>query len=66
MRGSLIVVACLEENDTIVLHKIDNTMFLIETARPCAWRKILKRLGLTYASMRITKNSLNQFENAYS
>ena len=55
-----VVVAGLQEVDPIVLHEVDDAMFLGQAARPGAGVEILQRLRLADAGEGIAENGLDQ------
>jgi hypothetical protein len=57
------MVSHLEELDAVVLHEINDSVRLGETARPRGGSEVSERLGLANASKRIAQNRLDELEH---
>jgi hypothetical protein len=53
------MVPRLQKVDLIIFDQMDDTVLFRETPRPCPWRHVLQRLGLSDAVERIAKYRFN-------
>ena len=61
-RATLIVIACLQEIDSLVGHKVDDSMLLRQTPRPRGRRKVLQWLRLAHSLKWIAKNGFDDLQ----
>ena len=58
------MIACLQKIDSTFANQVYKAVFLGESARPGAGRKVLQWLRLAHSREGISQNSLNQIEGA--